>query len=212
MKKRILCFGDSNTWGYDGQTSRRFGEEVRWTGVLQNLLGPDYTVIEEGQSGRTTVFADPVEGSKSGQTYLEPCLESANPLALVVLMLGTNDTKDRFGCNAYQISQSAKRLGEMILRRDYAPYDAPELLLVSPIEMDGAILVENDDQNFSQASAERTAEFSDHFAERARELSCHFLDAAAYAAPGLADGVHLDAQNHAKLAEALYTKILDILE
>lgn len=58
MSKRILCFGDSNTWGYDGQTGLRFAEDVRWTGVLQSLLGPEYTVLEEGQNGRTTVFAD----------------------------------------------------------------------------------------------------------------------------------------------------------
>lgn len=212
MSKRILCFGDSNTWGYDGQTGLRFAEDVRWTGVLQSLLGPEYTVLEEGQNGRTTVFADPVEGSKSGLAYLEPCLETANPLDLVILMLGTNDAKDRFGLNAYQISGSAKRLAEVILRHDYAPYPRPELLLISPIEMDAAILAENDDQNFSQASAERAAEFSDFFAERARELGCHFLDAALYAEPGLADGVHLDAQNHMKLAEAIYKKMLDILE
>lgn len=51
MSKRILCFGDSNTWGYDGQTGLRFAEDVRWTGVLQSLLGPEYTVLEEGQNG-----------------------------------------------------------------------------------------------------------------------------------------------------------------
>lgn len=212
MKKRVLCFGDSNTWGYDGQTGLRFDEDTRWTGLLQSLLGPEYAVLEEGQNGRTTVFADPVEGSKSGMAYLEPCLETANPLQAVVIMLGTNDAKDRFGCNAYQISQSVKRLGEMVLRRDYAPYPKPELLIVSPIEINGGILAENDDQNFSQASAERSIDFSGHFADRARELGCHFLDAAAYAQPGLADGVHLDAENHAKLAEVLYQKLMDILE
>lgn len=61
MKKRILCFGDSNTWGYDGQTGLRFDEDTRWTSLLQSLLGPEYAVLEEGQNGRTTVFADPVE-------------------------------------------------------------------------------------------------------------------------------------------------------
>ena len=144
MKKRILCFGDSNTWGYDPGTAERFPEDVRWTSLLQSLLGPEYAVLEEGQNGRTTVFADPVEGSKSGMAYLEPCLETANPLQAVVIMLGTNDAKDRFGCNAYQISQSVKRLGEIVLRRDYAPYQKPELLIVSPIEINGGILAGND--------------------------------------------------------------------
>ena len=130
----------------DGRPAKPFGPRI-------------YSRLEEGQNGRTTVFADPVEGSKSGLAYLEPCLETANPLDLVILMLGTNDAKDRFGLNAYQISGSAKRLAEVILRHDYAPYPRPELLLISPIEMDAAILAENDDQNFSQASAERAQNF-----------------------------------------------------
>ena len=64
--KRILCYGDSNTWGYDpvetgteGSAAARFPEDVRWTGVLQRQLGPGYRVLEEGLNGRTTAFQDP---------------------------------------------------------------------------------------------------------------------------------------------------------
>ena len=94
--RRILCFGDSNTWGYDPATGERFDEQTRWTGVLQAALGGDYTVIEEGLNGRTTVWDDPIEGHKNGHEYLVPCLETHRPLDLVVLMLGTNDLKRRF--------------------------------------------------------------------------------------------------------------------
>ena len=151
MSKRILCFGDSNTWGYDGQTGLRFAEDVRWTGVLQKAFGPRiYVCLRRGQNGRTTVFADPVEGSKSGLAYLEPCLETANPLDLVILMLGTNDAKRSLRAKCLSDFRSAKRLAEVILRHDYAPYPRPELLLISPIEMDAAILAENDlIRNFS---------------------------------------------------------------
>ncbi len=60
--RRILCFGDSNTWGYDPATEDRFDDQTRWTGVLQAALGTDFTVIEEGLNGRTTVWNDPIEG------------------------------------------------------------------------------------------------------------------------------------------------------
>ena len=40
-------------------------------------------VIEEGLGGRTTVWDDPIEGYKNGQTYLIPCLASHAPLDLV---------------------------------------------------------------------------------------------------------------------------------
>ena len=52
---RILCYGDSNTWGYIPLTEKRYPPEVRWTGRLQRLLGPDYQVLEDGLSGRTTI-------------------------------------------------------------------------------------------------------------------------------------------------------------
>ena len=52
-KTRILCFGDSLTWGFDPVTRTRLPEEVRWPGVLQRLLEPGFTVIEEAQNGRT---------------------------------------------------------------------------------------------------------------------------------------------------------------
>ena len=57
--KKVLCFGDSNTWGYNPSTKDRFPKEIRWTGILQGKLGSEDTkIIEEGLVGRTTVYED----------------------------------------------------------------------------------------------------------------------------------------------------------
>lgn len=104
MKRHIVCLGDSNTHGYcadpadcaDGSL-RRFNESERWTCRLQAALGEDFLVLEEGLPGRTTVFDDPVEESLSALPYLYPCLMSHAPVSLLVVMLGTNDTKERAG-------------------------------------------------------------------------------------------------------------------
>ena len=100
MKKRILCYGDSNTWGFNAMNKKvygqRFPEDVRWTGRLQIILGDEYTVIEEGLCGRTTVFDDPLRDGLNGLKYLIPCLAIHNPLDYMILMLGTNDCKARF--------------------------------------------------------------------------------------------------------------------
>ena len=108
--KRVLCYGDSNTWGYDPVTKDRLDHDLRWTGVLRTMLGGGYTIIEEGLNGRTTVWDDPIEGYKNGRTYLIPCLETHRPLDLVVLMLGTNDLKQRFSLSAFDIAQGASVL------------------------------------------------------------------------------------------------------
>jgi lysophospholipase L1-like esterase len=98
--KTILCYGDSNTWGYIPGTGERYASHVRWPGVLQNALGNGYVIIEEGLCGRTTVWDDPIEEYRSGKEYLIPCLKSHAPLDLVVLMLGSNDLKMRFAAPA----------------------------------------------------------------------------------------------------------------
>ncbi len=70
--KTVVCYGDSNTWGYDPHTKTRFPSDVRWTGVLRQELGVDYLVIEEGLNGRTTVWDDPIEGYKEWQGVSYP--------------------------------------------------------------------------------------------------------------------------------------------
>lgn len=106
MKRHVICLGDSNTHGYcgaqEGETlcGGRFSEAERWPCLLQRALGEEYLVIEEGLCGRTTVFPDPLEPGLDAISYLRPCLLSHAPVSLLILMLGTNDTKERFGLSA----------------------------------------------------------------------------------------------------------------
>lgn len=94
MGKRILCIGDSNTWGYIPGSGERYEKNVRWTGKLAQTLGENYEVIEEGMNGRTTAFTDKIEPGTAALDYLYPCLISQFPLDYIIVMLGTNDTKD----------------------------------------------------------------------------------------------------------------------
>ena len=104
QKKRIVCFGDSLTWGYDPDHRVRFEDEDRWTQVLQKEIGDDYAVIEEGQNGRTIATDDPAEGEKNGLAYIGPCMESQSPFALLIIMLGCNDCKRKFAYSAMDIA------------------------------------------------------------------------------------------------------------
>ena len=133
MKKRILCFGDSLTWGYDPVTCERFDEETRWPCVLQDELGPEYAVIEEGQNGRTIATDDPTKGFKNGIDYVIPCVESHKPLELMIIMLGTNDIKTKFGYTAGDIADEMKLFLERVLSYNHFRLgDRMKVLLVSP--------------------------------------------------------------------------------
>jgi lysophospholipase L1-like esterase len=110
----VLCFGDSNTWGQKPDKSGRYGVDVRWTGRLQKQLGEQYSVIEEGLGSRTTDLEYGKKPGRNGKTYLQPCLESHNPLDLVVLMLGTNDLKIEFHRSAQDVAEAIGGLVNLV--------------------------------------------------------------------------------------------------
>ena len=107
---RILCYGDSNTWGYiSGTDHQRYGNNERWTKILTSLLGDKFEIIEEGLNSRTLTSNDtrPGKECKNGYEYLLPCLDTHDPIDLVVLMLGTNELKSAY-------NKTAKEIGELL--------------------------------------------------------------------------------------------------
>ncbi len=210
MDKRILCFGDSNTWGAIPLSEARYPSDVRWTGVLQTLLGSGWAVIEEGYSGRTSVWDDPIEGKMSGLHYLVPCLDSQAPLDLVVLMLGTNDTKERFGCCAETIATGMNRLIAAVRAMNSAAQPVPHVLLISPILMSAEYVHTPLLGYFGSGCVEKTQGFALAYEAVAAQNGCFFLDAAKAAGPSPRDGCHMEPEAHAALGMAIYEKIREI--
>ena len=138
MKKHILCLGDSNTHGYCADPNDcadhgiRFNEDERWTCRLQKALGEEYLVTEEGLSGRTTVFVDPLHESMDALSVAYALLKSHEVIDLLIIMLGTNDVKERFGANAACIGAGMERLLLKVKSVDCWGGKAPNILVVAP--------------------------------------------------------------------------------
>ncbi len=199
--KTVLCFGDSNTYGYNPENGKRYPEGIRWTSRLQQLLGEEYRIIEEGCNGRTTVFEDPKEGWKKGLPYLRPCLNSHKPVDIVILMLGSNDLKKYFHASVEQIAAGARELVMDI--RDFTKEKQgyiPRIILVSPTEIGEGIPTSPFYGHFDEESVLQSREFPVYYRQVAEECGCEFFDAAKYVKPSETDSLHWTAEGHATMA------------
>ncbi|MCL2684718.1 MAG: SGNH/GDSL hydrolase family protein [Synergistaceae bacterium] len=218
MSKRILCFGDSNTWGFmpdgqpeDGSYHLRYRFEARWTGILQGILGPDYRVIEEGLNGRTTMWDDPKAPYRNGAKYLDACVETHAPLDLIMIMLGTNDLKPRISGRACDSADGVVLLIEMIRRNPSGRgHAAPPVLIASPVAIGSHIEKSPFADEFGgRTSHEESLKTPKYLAAKAQATASGFIDAAKYARTG-PDALHLDEGSHKKFAKALAQKIKKI--
>ena len=204
MKQHILCVGDSNTHGYCADPADcadggiRFNEEERWTCLLQKALGEGYLVTEEGLSGRTTVFQDPLHESMDALSVIYPLLKSHEVIDLLIIMLGTNDTKDRFNANAACIGLGMERLVRKAMSVDCWGSHGPNVLIVAP----PPIRPEMNDPAMGTGCAEKAAGLAAEYAAKAQLLGCHFMDAAGCEFNSV-DFMHLSRRGHAQLAAKL---------
>ena len=209
--KRILCYGDSNTYGYDPYTQGRYPKDVRWPGVLAKLLGEEYEVIEEGLNNRTTALEPEGETWRSGVYYLEPCLRSHIPVDLFVLMLGSNDIKTVFCQTAESIGAHVRQLIREIKRisAERNPSGQPcRILLISPILISERIIgVDYADEFGGMAAVNLSRQLPPVYEQIAQEEGCIYLNGADCAGPSRADGLHLDEQGHRQMAEAVAKEI-----
>ncbi|WP_416883511.1 SGNH/GDSL hydrolase family protein [Marivita sp.] len=209
--KTVLCYGDSNTHGQvpGGSPLERFGPGERWPGVMRVALGNDWHVIEEGLSGRTTVHKDPIEGDiKSGRLYLWPCLMSHAPIDLVILMLGTNDLKARFGQPASEVAMGIGCLIHDIRELKPGPGgQTPEILVVAPPPMLDDI---GEWEGIFSGAQPKSHQLAHEFEVIADSLEVHFFDAGSVIASDPADGFHLSREAHETLGKVIAEEILNI--
>lgn len=205
---RVLCFGDSNTWGYEAGSGRRFAEGRRWPGVLAAALGPGFRVLEDGYCGRTTVFDDPVVPGRRGIVALASALESQRPLGLVIIMLGTNDLKTMFSAPAESISRGAAKLVELVAASPSAGAGgkAPRILLVAP----PPILEAGSFAEVFEGGAAKSRLLPAKLAAVAEAHAVDFFDAGLVAATNPLDGIHLGLESHEKLGLAMAARVREI--
>ncbi len=201
---RILCYGDSNTFGTPPLAAlgedRRYDAATRWPGVMRAELGAGYELIEEGLPGRTTCHPDPVEGAfMDGLAVLPAILKSHKPLDLVLIMLGTNDQKERFSLTGFDIAAGMRNLAQCV--PGFVP-NAKLLLVCPPPAFEAGCLAE-----MFTGAAERGKTMPKWYAYFAAETGAAFFDAGTVAACDPLDGVHFSETSHATLGRAMAAEV-----
>jgi lysophospholipase L1-like esterase len=199
LAKTIVCYGDSNTWGRVPE-GERYPRSVRWVGALQNLLGDNYEVINEGLNGRTFVAEDPTALYKTGITHLRSMIKTSLPIDLMIVMLGTNDVKVQYNLTAEKIAKDLETTIKLIKE-----YEIKKILVLCPPAIvdrkDGII----DERYVNRKSV--TEELAANYQRIAEKEGCSFLDAGKYITCSVVDGFHFEPEAHKKLAEVLSEEI-----
>jgi len=204
--KTILCYGDSNTYGYDTHTGKRFDKAIRWPGRLQLILGDEYAVIEEGCNGRTACYTDEEEPWKMGFSSFTAILNSHKPVDLVILMLGTNDLKKKFDPDPAEITAAmGTYIAETRRFSKVKNLPEPQILLIAPPQLGHGIFTTSSfSDSFNDRSRELSRILDENYKKLAEETGILFLDASDYTDVSSEDSLHLDIEGHRLLSDAVY--------
>ena len=210
---QILVYSDSLTWGIIPSTRKRLRFDERWPGVVENTLNASrqrVRVIEDCLNGRRTVWEDPFKPGRNGRLGLAQRIEIHSPLSLVILMLGTNDFQFAHPFNdAWSAAQGIAALVNEIRNAPIEPgMPVPPILVVCPPEIrspKGSIAPK------FRGAEERCAGLAGAYRQVASDLQCSFFDAGSVTASSEVDGVHLDANQHIKLGNALAEVVRNLL-
>jgi lysophospholipase L1-like esterase len=210
--QQILVYADSLTWGIIPDTRRRLPFDARWPGVMETALlasGAPVRVIEDCLNGRRTVFEDPYKPGRNGLTGLQQRIEIHSPLALVVLMLGTNDFQSMHTHTAWHSAQGVGTLVDAIRQAPIEPgMPVPPILIVAPPppqQPRGPIASK------FQGAEQKSVGLAAALAEIAQARRCAFFDAGQVTGSSVVDGVHLDADQHLALGQAIARAVEPLL-
>lgn len=211
--RTILCYGDSNTWGYNPEDSSRYSADKRWPGILQKNLGNEYLVIENGIGGRSSVWNDPFTPGLNGKDGLIYALLSSRPIDLIIVMLGTNDLKYT---DAFNVARGQQALIRAIkgYHQSVRPITSifttkePHILLISPPLLGETLGSRHTIEPY--LNRKESEKMAGYYEDIARAESCYFLDAAKYAVASDVDGMHLPVSEHYSLGVAVYEKVKEI--
>lgn len=202
--KKVLCFGDSNTYGFIPGNGQRYDENIRWTGVLQKLSEGKFEIIEAGCNNRTGFFDNPAGMKETGYKIL-PLYLSKKP-DFVILAIGVNDLQTIYNASFYELKSGIENLIDIV--RDTCP-DA-KIIVASPPVITNALFNGYFSSMFDKNSIEKSKQIGTIFKKAAKSKECTFVDLNDYIVVSEKDGLHYEPEAHKEIA-VVFFQILENL-
>lgn len=201
--KKVLCFGDSNTYGFVPEKCTRYDKNTRWTGVLQALCGSDFSIIEGGCNNRTAFVDNPAGVEQTGYKIL-PEYFKKDYFDIVVLAIGINDLQLFFKPTLEEFEQGIEKL--IKITKDLSPN--AKIILVCPSKLDLAGIKSGVFSfQFDEISVEKSYHLPQIYKKLAEKYACELVDLNEIVKVSPLDGLHFSAESHKTIAENLYKNL-----
>lgn len=197
--KKILCFGDSNTFGYNPHNGNRYNESSRWTGILKNLCKNNYEIIEAGCNNRTAFSNNPNGIQFTGYKVLPEYLKEIYDT--IIFAIGINDLQKFYNPTLEEFETGIENIIKKI--RENNPNC--DIIILSPSYITENILNSNFRFMFNETSIEKSKQITPIYEKIANEYNCKFLDLNKIVIPSEIDGLHYDIEEHKKIAQSIIT-------
>ncbi len=193
--KKILCFGDSNTYGFIPNSGKRYDKNTRWTGILQTLCGQEYEIIEAGCNNRTAFCDNPAGEMFTGYKIL-PVYLNQKP-DIIILSIGINDLQFAYNPTLEKFYEGITGLVEM------AKSSGAQIILTAPPVLTNDVLKGYFACLFDKTSIEKSQKIGEIFKRIAQEKDCKFINLNESAKVSPQDGLHFDPKEHKKIANTI---------
>jgi len=208
QRKKIFCFGDSNTWGCNAIDGTRFNEFTRWPKVLETCLGERFFIIEEGLNGRTLLNLNPEHREAGGISWIEKAALPHIPIDIVIFALGMNDVFDPSEVSLTALAEGMKTLISKIREmHKSSPHLTPEIILIGPPHIDRNF----DGARFFELQINKMISLGPLYKNIAQKESVHFFDTKLFIKTSGIDCSHIDGDNHRILGRELARFITEFL-
>lgn len=199
--RKIICYGDSNTFGFNPKDASRYNEQTRWTGILQTKFGNDYKIIEEGACDRTGFVYNSKGDFYSAQLHFPVILNQINNEDILILAIGTNDLQFTYDIDFDTVENGLENLIKT------ARVKTKNIIIIPPVVLGKNILDGYFKIQFDEKSILKSQNIGEIYKKPAEKYNCNIFDINKYTQPSETDGLHYDESSHKIIAEKLYEYI-----